>query len=65
MQPFPHSLRIAAGLVLATGLPADDPIIVVRAMDATTIVEVFIEEESVRIEMEIGIADLRAFQNLQ
>lgn len=63
VRPLSLFLRFATGLGLAGGLLADDPI-VIRAMHATTIAEVFIEEESVRVEMEIGIADLRAFHNL-
>jgi hypothetical protein len=33
-------------------------------MTATTVVEIFIEESAVRVELEIGVPDLLAFQNL-
>ncbi len=38
-----------------------DALIVTRAMKATTIAEIFIEDEEVRVELEIGGSDLRAF----
>jgi hypothetical protein len=41
-----------------------DAIIVSRAMKASTIAEVFVEPGMVRTELEIGLADLRAFRNL-
>ena len=41
-----------------------DAIVVTKAMTASTVVEVFIEESEIRVEMEIGVADLLAFHNL-
>ena len=41
-----------------------DAVVVTRAMTASTIAEVFVEEERVRVEIEIGVADLGAFANL-
>jgi hypothetical protein len=41
-----------------------DAIFLTRAMTATTIAEVFIEEGSVRVELEIGLPDLGAFLNI-
>ncbi|MHC4942053.1 MAG: hypothetical protein ACYTG7_03450 [Planctomycetota bacterium] len=41
-----------------------DAIVISRAMKASTIAEIFIEEEGVRVEIEIGLKDLAAFRNL-
>ena len=41
-----------------------DAIFTNRAMTASTIAEIFIQADSVRVELEIGIQDLEAFQNL-
>ncbi len=41
-----------------------DAIMVTKAMTAPTIAEIFIEEGAVRVELEIGIADLAGFRNL-
>jgi len=41
-----------------------DATIFSQAMKATTITEVFIEEDHIRVDLEIGINDLPAFQNL-
>ncbi len=38
-----------------------DVAVVTRAMTASTIAEVFVAEEEVRIEIEVGLADLGAF----
>ncbi|MHC4079822.1 MAG: hypothetical protein ACYS15_01305 [Planctomycetota bacterium] len=52
-------------LAVAPALPAPgDAIVVTRAMTATTIAEVFIDEDSTRVEFEIGLADLAAFRNV-
>jgi hypothetical protein len=48
-------------------LPVDataDAIVVTRAMSAPTVMEVFIDTDVVRVELEIGIEDLDAFQRL-
>jgi len=42
-----------------------DAIIVTKAMTADTVVEIFIEQSVVRVELEIGLENLRAFHNLQ
>jgi hypothetical protein len=62
-------LRRYGGVVslLACLLPSvsvADAIMITRAMTAPTIAEIFIGEHSVRVEFEIGGADLRAFGNL-
>jgi len=41
-----------------------DAIIVSQAMFASTIAEYFVEEDHVRVEIEIGLGDLAAFRNL-
>ena len=41
-----------------------DAIVVTKAMTATTIAEIFVEQESIRVELEIGEKDIPAFQNL-
>ena len=50
-------------LVVPTSALAD-AIVVSRAMSSTTILEAFIEESLVRVEIEVGAADLPAFINL-
>ncbi|MHC5065813.1 MAG: hypothetical protein ACYTG5_17755, partial [Planctomycetota bacterium] len=40
----------------------DDPI-VIRAMTASTIAEIFVDENELRVELEIAVADLRGFAN--
>jgi hypothetical protein len=41
-----------------------DAIVVSKAMKASTILEVFIERDRIRVELEIGASDLEAFRNL-
>jgi len=41
-----------------------DAIIVTKAMTASTIAEVYIEDGVIRLELEIGVRDLNAFRNL-
>ena len=43
---------------------AADAFVVVRAMKATTIMETFLEESSLRVEFEMGLEDAPAFVNL-
>lgn len=54
-------------LLVVTLLPAGiyaDAIMVSRAMFASTIAEYFVEDEQVRVELEIGMADLQSFRNI-
>jgi hypothetical protein len=52
-------------LTVAPALPGfADAIVVTRAMTATTIAEVFIEQGAARVEIEIGLADLAGFRNV-
>ena len=41
-----------------------DAFVVTKAMTASTIAEIFVEERAVRIELEIGASELEAFQNV-
>jgi len=41
-----------------------DAIVITKAMTATTVVEIFIEEEQIRVELEAGVPDLRAFNSI-
>ena len=54
---------LLAALFIAGPLSAD-AIMRSQAMSATTIAEFFIEDNRVVVELEIGLADLRAFRNL-
>jgi hypothetical protein len=54
---------VLSGLLCAT-VARGDAVIQTRAMQASTIVEYFIDEDGVRVELEIGLQDLAAFRNL-
>jgi len=60
------SLTIALVIALAALVrPASaDVLIVNRSMSASTIVEIYIEEDVVRVELEIGEADIATFRDL-
>ena len=58
-------LLIAAILwCLPAGTASADAIVITKAMTATTVVEISIEQSEIVVEMEIGVADLLAFHNL-
>lgn len=57
-------LCIGASLAFGGCRAAADAIMISRAMTATTIAEVFVEESQVRVELEIGIPDREPFRNL-
>jgi hypothetical protein len=58
-------LFVAALLIcIPTGTASADAIVVTKAMTATTVVEISIEQSEIVVEMEIGVADLLAFHNL-
>ncbi|MCZ6834841.1 MAG: hypothetical protein O7G85_03625, partial [Planctomycetota bacterium] len=57
-------LMILALLLFVSTVVVADAIVVTRAMAASTIAEIFIEESSVRVEVAIGPQDLAAFRNL-
>ena len=51
-------------LVLACSLAWGDAVVVTRAMKATTIAEIYVDPVGVRVELEIGLGDLKGFHNL-
>ena len=60
-------LRITAlllGLISVINKAPGDALIVTKAMQASTIAEIFVDEQQVRVNLEIGAQDLKAFQNL-
>jgi hypothetical protein len=60
-------LHAALSLTAALALPSvaiADAVIRSQAMFATTIAEYFIEEDRVRVELEIGLSELDSFRNL-
>ena len=64
--PVKLPLRITLGLLVGlypSVVPAD-AIIVTKAMTATTIAEVFVEEDAVTVALEIGLPDLEGFPDL-
>jgi len=46
------------------GIVRADAIIVTKAMTASTIAEIFIDENVIRVELEIGLRDIEAFRNV-
>ncbi len=63
----PGRLAVCVGLMLFCVSPTavrGDAVVISQAMKATTIAEIFIEEGQVRVELEIGVADLAGFRNL-
>jgi hypothetical protein len=59
-----RSLLLALTGLLASPTVHSDPVMITRAMTATSIAEIFVERDSVLVELEIGVADLPAFRNL-
>jgi len=57
-------IRALWGLLLTAPFAAADALVVTRAMKATTILEVFVGADEVRVELEIAAADVEAFSNL-
>jgi hypothetical protein len=51
-------------VAIGTGVVQGDAIVITKAMSATTIAEVFVEDESIRLDFEIGANDIEAFKNL-
>ena len=70
-EKTPRRIPVLCTLVVAAFallMPPDglrsDPLVIVRAMTATTVAEIYVEPSSVIVELEIGLADLDAFRNL-
>lgn len=63
---MPLSARVlpAIALLLACSLASADAVMVTRAMTASTIMEVFIDEGAIVVELEIGQKDLAALPHL-
>jgi hypothetical protein len=59
-----RSLTLALFGLLAYSTLLSDAIVITRAMLASTVAEIFIREDSVVVELEIGGSDLEAFRNL-
>jgi hypothetical protein len=57
------ALALALG-VLVPAVVRPDALVITRAMTATTIAEIFVEDDHVRLELEIGLPDLAAFPSL-
>ena len=65
MSPARYLLLFAAFLTeLLSPSARGDAIVVSQAMFASTIAEYFVEEDQIRVELEIGAADLATFRNL-
>jgi len=58
------TLLLAILLLIAPVLAGADAIMVTRAMKATTIAEIFVTRDSIRVELEIGVGDLKGFRNI-
>jgi hypothetical protein len=65
MNPFRY-FRLVAGIVLMIfpAVCAADALVRTQAMLANSIAEYYVEQDHVRLELEIGEADIRAFRNL-
>ncbi len=60
----PLRLPLAALVVLAGWSPAmAEALVAVRAMQSTTVMEAFLDDSMLRVEIEMGIADAPAFVN--
>jgi hypothetical protein len=64
MKILSRSLLVT--LVLSCGATSllSDALVITRAMLASTIAEIFVEQDSVVVELEIGAQDIEAFRNL-
>lgn len=63
-MPLSLRLLLIAVLVSSPAVAAADAVIVSRAMKASTIMEAFVERDSIRVELEIGERDLGALSSL-
>jgi hypothetical protein len=57
-------ILVGSAAVLAPRFLRPDALVITRAMLATTISEIWVEQDSVVVEFEIGSADIQAFRNL-
>lgn len=59
-----YTALVFFSVLLPASSALGDALVITRAMLASTIVEVFIEEDSIRVELEIGPVDLAGFRNI-
>ena len=57
-------LALLSSVLLGPATALGDAIVVTKAMTASTIAEIFVEPTRVRVELEIGLADIPAFRNV-
>ncbi len=57
-------LAVSVLIVFSASTASADAIVITKAMTASTVVEISIEESQIEVEMEIGVPDLMAFHNL-
>ena len=58
---------VGVAVVVSLALPVvvrPDALVITKAMTATTIAEIFVEDDHVRVDLEIGVPDLPGFPNL-
>ena len=55
---------LGALLIASPGPAGADAIVVTKAASSTTILEIFVEKDHVRMDLEIGIRDVAAFADL-
>ena len=64
-MPLRSLVPVVLALALSSAAPAaGDAILVTKAMKASTIAEIFVEDSGVRVELEIGLDDAEAFAHL-
>jgi hypothetical protein len=61
---YPWALALVLLSVLVPSRLDSDALVITKAMTATTIAEIWVEEDSIRVDLEIGVLDLPAFRNL-
>ena len=64
MKALHRAILVGVVLALAVADAGADAIVRTQAMLASTVAEVFIEHDRIRVELEIGLADLQAFPSL-
>jgi hypothetical protein len=67
MELFRRASIVIVGLLILlmpSSLLRSDAIVITMAMKAPTIAEIFVEEDSVSVELELGLTDLDAFRDI-
>ncbi len=59
-----RALIVALAMLWVPSALSSDAIVITRAMLASTVSEIFVHEDSVVVELEIGLEDVSAFANL-